>query len=150
MKKILVMSMMMFLSACACMNSAEEPEDEQVVFKSTRRTTTTRSARDCDFVENGVCYHYVYDDYYAPTTYRYSEPRRYETPCAAKKSYGCNKSADCGCNKQTVRETREPVEVVYRKTRYTTVYEPKTYEDVTYEKEPYVAPLHEGCKSCGM
>lgn len=36
-----------------------------------------------------------------------------------------------------IRETREPVEIVYKKTTYKTVYEPKTTSSVTYEKEPY-------------
>ena len=35
-----------------------------------------------------------------------------------------------------IRETREPVEIVYKKTTYKTVYEPKTTSSVTYEKEP--------------
>lgn len=36
-----------------------------------------------------------------------------------------------------VKEVREPVEVVYKKTTYKTTYEPKTTSTVTYEKEPY-------------
>lgn len=31
----------------------------------------------------------------------------------------------------------QPVEVIYRNTTYKTVYEPKTYKKVTYEKKPY-------------
>lgn len=38
-----------------------------------------------------------------------------------------------------VRVTREPVEIVYRKTKYTTVYQPKTFKDVSYVSEPYSA-----------
>lgn len=41
--------------------------------------------------------------------------------------------------KGSVKETREPVEIVYKKTTTRTVYEPKVYTDVTYEKEPYSA-----------
>lgn len=37
-----------------------------------------------------------------------------------------------------IRETREPVEVVYKKTTYTTVYEPKTSAAVSYERSSYV------------
>lgn len=42
---------------------------------------------------------------------------------------GCN-----GCA-PVVRQTREPVEIIYKKTTYTTVYEPKTTSTVSYEKE---------------
>ena len=46
--------------------------------------------------------------------------------------------ADSGCNgcQPIVRQVREPVEVIYKKTTYTTVFEPKTTSTVTYEKEP--------------
>lgn len=37
---------------------------------------------------------------------------------------------------------REPVEVIYKNTTYTTVYEPKTYSSVSYSRQPYT-----GCKS---
>ena len=45
--------------------------------------------------------------------------------------------SDTGCNgcQPIVRQTREPVEVIYKKTTYTTVFEPKTTATVTYEKE---------------
>lgn len=45
--------------------------------------------------------------------------------------------ADSGCNgcQPIVRQVREPVEVIYKKTTYTTVFEPKTTSTVTYEKE---------------
>ena len=33
--------------------------------------------------------------------------------------------------------TYEPVEVIYRKTTYRTVYIPKTYKEVTIERKPY-------------
>ena len=33
--------------------------------------------------------------------------------------------------------TYEPVEVIYRKTTYRTVYIPKTYKEVTLERRPY-------------
>ena len=42
----------------------------------------------------------------------------------------------CGTH---IRTVREPVEVVYRRTVYKTVYEPKTYKSVNYEREAYVA-----------
>lgn len=36
-----------------------------------------------------------------------------------------------------IKEVKEPVEIVYKKTTYKTVYEPKTTSSVSYEKQPY-------------
>lgn len=36
-----------------------------------------------------------------------------------------------------VKEVREPVEIIYKKTKQTTIYEPKTTTEVSYEKEAY-------------
>ena len=47
---------------------------------------------------------------------------------------GCN---TCGTQSYTVTE---PVEVVYKNVTYTTVYEPKTFSNTTYEKKPYSCP----------
>lgn len=44
--------------------------------------------------------------------------------------------ASSGCQEQ-VRTVREPVEVVYKRTTYRTVYEPKTTSSVDYERRPY-------------
>ena len=44
----------------------------------------------------------------------------------------CGQAISCG-----ERVTREPVEVVYRRTTYRTVYEPKTTSSVSYEREAY-------------
>lgn len=40
-----------------------------------------------------------------------------------------------GCQ-STVKEVKEPVEITYKKTTYTTVYKPETHEAVSYEKQP--------------
>lgn len=40
-----------------------------------------------------------------------------------------------GCQ-STVKEVKEPVEVTYKKTTYTTVYKPETHQAVSYEKQP--------------
>ncbi len=45
---------------------------------------------------------------------------------------------NCNGCEPIVTQTREPVEVIYKKTTYTTVFEPKTTSTVTYEKEPIV------------
>lgn len=50
----------------------------------------------------------------------------------------CGQAINCG-----ERVTREPVEVVYKRTTYRTVYEPKTTSAVSYEREPYKG------QSCG-
>lgn len=41
------------------------------------------------------------------------------------------------------RTVRRPVEVIYENITYTTIYEPKTYKTVTYEKKPY-----NKCEAC--
>lgn len=47
-------------------------------------------------------------------------------------------SESCNTNKcSTTHVIRKPVEVIYENTTYTTVYEPKTYKTITYEKKPY-------------
>ena len=46
--------------------------------------------------------------------------------------YGCANM--CGECEYT---SSQPVEVVYRKITYKTVYVPKTYKYVTYERKPY-------------
>lgn len=48
-----------------------------------------------------------------------------------------NNNGCTGCA-PVIRQTREPVEVIYKKTTYTTVYEPKTTSTVSYEKEPVI------------
>ena len=42
------------------------------------------------------------------------------------------------CNTCTTSYTvSKPVEVIYKDITYTTVYEPKTYEEVSYSRKPY-------------
>ena len=53
---------------------------------------------------------------------------------STSKEYEINDGSHC--NPQ-VKEVREPVEIVYKKTTYKTVYEPRTSTTVTFEKEPY-------------
>lgn len=169
MKKIFILSISLFLSACACMNS-DEPQETEIVYRN------TQSVQDCDYFDGQTCYRYRNGSsrysygsrevvrYREPRTYvvaernsyrnaSYAEPRRtYEV---ASRSSSCSASSaavvETGDNapcKTTIRETREPVEVVYKKTTYRTVYEPKTYEDVSYEKEPYTGYKREGCADC--
>ena len=53
---------------------------------------------------------------------------------------GCTTSNSCYNNGYSCGSTKvitEPVEVIYRKTIYRTVYEPKTYKKVIIERKPY-------------
>ena len=46
----------------------------------------------------------------------------------------------CGCSQCCIEEeysTYQPVEVLYRKTTYKTVYIPTTYKQISYERKPY-------------
>ena len=56
------------------------------------------------------------------------------------KEYELNDGSHCA---PEVKEVREPVEVVYKKTTYKTVYEPRTTTTVTFEKEPYKQQVQE-------
>lgn len=148
MKKLILLSAVLALSACACMDSDEEAA-EPVVYK-----TAESKDMNCDYFDGKTCYRYVRRtrQIVAPApVVRYREvarpcpqmqyvaapvavpapaPVTVAAPCAVA---SCG-SADCCAPK--VSETREPVEVTYKKTTYTTVYEPKTTASVNYEKVP--------------
>ena len=134
MKKILITLTLLLIPACACFQSDEAPE-ERVVYT---KPAAAPAPENCDYFDGTTCYRYVRRQRVvaAPTVVRYRESRPVVT-CA---EYG--EPADSSCAPK-IRETREPVEVVYRKTTYKTVYEPKTYTSVSYEKSPYVAPRSE-------
>ena len=50
--------------------------------------------------------------------------------CNHNSCYDCNYSGEYNYSR------REPVEVIYKRTYYRTIYEPKTYKKVEYEKVP--------------
>ena len=143
MKKLIVLSALLVLSACACMDS-EEDIQEPVVY----RTAQTKNM-NCDYFDGKTCYRYVRRTrkIVAPEPIiRYREvarpcpqvqyvqaPAVVASPCAVS---SCGMSNCCA---PKVSETREPVEITYKKTTYTTVYEPKVNASVTYEKVPYSA-----------
>ena len=60
-----------------------------------------------------------------------------QAPAPAPAPVVINKDNCNGCE-PIIRQTREPVEVVYKKTTYTTVFEPKTTSTVAYEREPVI------------
>lgn len=157
MKKLFILSTMLTLAGCACWNS-DEPE----VIYETRPAPAPVAApapapqMDCDYVEGNVCYRYVRrsSQVVMPAeteVVRYREPGRR----VYRKTYTTTTCTDCEnqvayapagdelCPPK-IRTTREPVEVVYRKTTYKTVYEPKTFSSVSYEKEPYRGQVSTG------
>lgn len=123
---------------------------------------------NCDYVSGNTCYRYVrsprmveHSPRRVERAPRYVEPEPYDEPVRVRRprprpqpapepiEYVDNSPVadgnpgDCA---PKYRTTREPVEVVYKKTTYKTVYEPKTTSSVSYEKEPYSGQLSD-CKS---
>lgn len=50
----------------------------------------------------------------------------------------CSTTCDnCYYGREEAYTVSQPVEVIYRNTTYRTVYEPKTYREVTLERRPY-------------
>ncbi len=139
MKKLFVIALSAIVSACACF----ECEEEAPV--TTYRTVAAAPATDCDYFDGKTCYRYVYKrtprPVARPIRYRESRPCPACQPvpvvCAQPACGSCNACGTCNPCEAKITETREPVEIVYKKTTYKTVYEPKTYSQVSYEKAPY-------------
>ena len=128
MKKIFVVALAVMVSACACFDCSD---DEPV-----RIRTSNNANLDCDYFDGRTCYRYVYKKPDHPIVK--PEPVRYRKCQKARPS--CNSCAPCNsCNscEGKVSETREPVEVVYKKTTYKTVCDPKTVSHISYETVPY-------------
>lgn len=74
---------------------------------------------------------------------QYVQPAQIVAPVTAQ-------VAPCAANNSAcqpiVTQTREPVEVTFKKTTTTTVFEPKTTQEVAYEKEPYAGQIP--CTNC--
>lgn len=165
MKKLFILPIMFALSACACMNS-DEPQEQKVVYKSSATTTVAEDTSNCDYFDaaSNTCYKYIRRQRQvnyvaaAPAPVRYAEPARYRNyrTTTVRDCVNCNAPAEYRPTYQSsassstvvssndnvpcppqVRETREPVEIVYKKTTYKTVYEPRTTSHVSYEKQPY-------------
>lgn len=59
-------------------------------------------------------------------------------PVVNNRVYTTNYSYNSGCSTCSTSYTvSKPVEVIYKDVTYTTVYEPKTYEEVSYSRKPY-------------
>ena len=120
MKKSLILTAVMFMvSACA---QGPMIGDEDCTYKQAPRKTYRVEPKPAPapivvqqpapiVVQQAPCYHP------APA------------PVVIPQTQPCN-----GCQ-PTIRTTREPVEVVYKRVTYTTTYEPKTTSNVTYERE---------------
>ncbi len=116
MKKYLVLAMMMFVSACA---SGPIYGDEDCTYHRTpRKDYRVQEVRPQPAP--------------APVV-RVAQPQT--VPCYQAVQPVVQQPQPCNGCRPTVRETREPVEVVYKKVIYTTTYEPKTTQNVVYERE---------------
>ena len=116
MKKYLVLAMMMFVSACA---SGPIYGDEDCTYHRTpRKDYRVQEVRPKPAP--------------APVV-RVAQPQA--VPCYQAVQPVVQQPQPCNGCRPTVRETREPVEVVYKKVIYTTTYEPKTTQNVVYERE---------------
>ena len=143
MKKLLILTATVVLSACACFNSSDAEEAATETTTVTQTTTQTQPARQVIVAEQPVenvrvVRRIYYRDSAPVAAYREEAPvyrtrQIQENVCDEYNEYN-----DSPCPAK-VRVTREPVEIVYRKTKYTTVYQPKTFKDVSYVSEPYSA-----------
>ena len=130
MKKFLILASVCLISACSCMDDSTILDEPQVVYQNIQQRP-----QNCDYFDGKTCYRYVRRIRQQPVV-------RYREPVVVEKS--CNKcdvaqtapvsSSNC---EDSIRETREPVEVVYKKTIYKTVYKPQTTTSVSYERVPY-------------
>lgn len=157
MKKLFIVALAALVSACACFDC----EDEAPV---TTYQSSRQSRMDCDYFDGRTCYRYTYRNIQRPVVqpvvYR-EQPRcpraaqqvQYqprpcnnvsECPRAVRRTTSNCGCASCGCaGEAKVSETREPVEIVYKKVTTKTVYEPRTYAEVSYEKTPYNSVVHQ-------
>ena len=116
MKKLLVLTMVLFTSACA---HGPIFGDEECDYKHTsRKTRPIQQVQPTPVIQPRALPCYVAQ----PIVVQRPQPKPQPAPCN-------------GCE-PTVKEVREPVEIVYKKVIYTTTYEPKTTQSVVYEREP--------------
>ena len=54
---------------------------------------------------------------------------------------GCTSNENTRClncaNRIETFTVSEPTEIIYRNTTYKTIYEPRTYKEISYERRPY-------------
>ncbi|MBE6452387.1 MAG: hypothetical protein E7012_02725 [Alphaproteobacteria bacterium] len=136
MKKFLVLTSVSLISACSCMDEVTLFDNEPVVEERVQARP-----QNCDYFDGQTCYRYVHRVRQQPVI-RYREPMvAYQAPVVSSQS--CNSCNKCSVSQETktcedsIHETREPVEVIYKKTTYKTVYQPQTTTSVSYERVPY-------------
>lgn len=136
MRKLLIIAIAtLAVSACACFDSDEEAP------VTTYRVTDSQPKMDCDYFDGRTCYRYVYRQVQKTVAQpiRYRESRPCQTCQTAPVIYAkpvrnCGSCSSCNPCEPKITETREPVEIVYKRTVNKTVFEPKTYSEVSYEK----------------
>ena len=150
MKKFIVIALSALVSACACFDCADENE-RPVTYQTVSKDKTL----DCDYFDGKTCYRYIYKN----IERKVAKPAVQHRPCGAMAIQPAPvQPAPCGCQQRRVEpvapapvvvpakdnccqdkisETREPVELVYKKVTTKTTYEPKTSSQVSYEKVPY-------------
>ena len=129
MKKLLVLTALMFVSACA---SGPIYRSNTQADYSHYNCTGRRPCR-------AVAPKQIVRQATPQPIMVYEAPRPVVTPCNAVVNNPVQMVAQpCNGCAPSVKIVKEPVEIVYKKTTTTTVYEPKTTTDVTYEKEAIV------------
>ena len=119
MKKLLVLTALMFISACASGPIYSSNTDADY----THYNCTSRRVRKARPVQKAV----VKKAPQPIIVYENPQPAPV-MPCST-----------CNSCTPSVKVVKEPVEIVYKKTMTTTVYEPKTTTDVSFEKEAIVS-----------
>ncbi len=134
MKKTILLISLCLITACA--QNHHQKRTCPSIFDGWRKIN---SQQTCDHA-------YKTQDPYAPKYREQIRPqytRQLRTTPQVVYVYKDTSCNSCGCNNCTkqnnVTQTKEPVEIVYKKTTYTTSCNPQTTQTVTYEKEPYSA-----------
>ena len=151
MKKTIILITAAVLSACTCFNPSDEENAEMEMTTAEQTATQTQTARRVVVAEQPdenirVVRRRVRRVYYRDSVpavaYREEKPV-YRSRRVLERS--CDEHVECDDSPcpAKVRVMREPVEVVYRKTKYTTVYQPKTYKDISYVREPYAVDYND-------
>lgn len=163
MKKLCVLASALLLVGCACFDEQPESNDGeyhtvQDLYRGKKESCTsgTCGVKEPAYRERHVrkvyrqpseSYTYIERPVYQPRRVQYYQQAAYvpmpapqPAPVPVAAPVPCyNVPANVAANgcQPTISETREPVEVVYKKTTYRTTYQPQTTSSVSYEKVPY-------------
>lgn len=113
MKKLLTLTAILFVSACAY--------------------GPIYGDEDCEYTRRPRKNYRVQKPQPAPVV-KVAQPQT--IPCYQAQPVIVKQPEPCNGCQPTVKAVREPVEIVYKKVIYTTTYEPKTTQSVVYEREP--------------